>query len=320
MSQKGKGGTSLSTGGKTPRKRKLTSQGEEHLAYWTMVLPGFLVYFAVMAFPTAFSFILSISNYYKGGPLFGPRAVDFKILGFGAYAKIFRDPYFYIALKNNMLIVAISVLGQIPLGFILAYILNRGIVKATGFFQAVIYLPCVISTVVIGILFKSFFSPSGAWTDIMRLFNPAYQPTVNENPMFSVLMVILWMYTGTYLIIFMANLQKIDTSIIEAAKIDGATELQALRYIILPALSGVIVTSAILAISGSLKSFDLIYVMTGGGPANRTSVLSIYMFDKAFKGAPNYVVANAISTIMVVISFAMIGLTKLVEKKFGGRE
>jgi raffinose/stachyose/melibiose transport system permease protein len=128
------------------------------------------------------------------------------------------------------------------------------------------------------------------------------------------------MYTGNYLIIFIANLQKIDSSVIEAAKIDGASEMQALRYIILPALSGVIVTSAILAISGSLKSFDLIYVMTAGGPAHRTSVLSVYMYDKAFINAPDYPMANAISTVMIVISFALIGLTKLAEKKFGGRE
>jgi raffinose/stachyose/melibiose transport system permease protein len=138
--------------------------------------------------------------------------------------------------------------------------------------------------------------------------------------MLPVLFVILWMYTGMYLIIFIANLQKIDSAVIEAARIDGATEGQTLRYVILPALSGVLVTTAILAISGSLKSFDLIYVMTAGGPANRTSVLSIYMFDKAFKGAPRYPLANAISTVMVVISFMLIGLTKWVEKKFGGRE
>lgn len=293
---------------------------EDRVAYWTFVLPGFLIYFAVMAFPTIFSFVLSVSNYYKGGQLFGPKKVDFKLVGFSAYKKIFQDEYFYLALKNNLKIVLISVFGQIPLGFILAYILFRGLVKFEGFFQTVIYLPCVVSTVVIGILFKSFFSPSGAWPAVIRIFNPSYVPGVNENPMLSVLLVTLWMYTGTYLIIFMANLQKIDTSIIEAAKIDGANELQALRYIILPALSGVIVTSAILAISGSLKSFDLIYVMTGGGPANRTSVLSIFMYNKAFKGAPNYVIANAISTIMVIISFILIGITKAVEKKLGGKE
>ena len=96
--------------------------------------------------------------------------------------------------------------------------------------------------------------------------------------------------------------------------------MQVLWHIILPALSGVIVTASILAISGSLKAFDLIYVMTGGGPANRTTVLSLFMYDKAFKGAPNYPVANAISTLMVIISFSLIGLTKFVESKVGGRE
>jgi raffinose/stachyose/melibiose transport system permease protein len=141
-----------------------------------------------------------------------------------------------------------------------------------------------------------------------------------KNAMLPVLVVMLWMYTGFYVIIFLANLQKIDVSIIEASKIDGASEMQTLRYIIFPALSGVIVTAAILAISGSLRSFDLIYVMTQGGPAHRTSVLALYMYEKAFKGAPNYPVANAISTIMVLISFALIIITRLVEKRFSIKE
>ncbi|MDY4611969.1 MAG: sugar ABC transporter permease [Sphaerochaetaceae bacterium] len=298
--------------------RGVTSRREQVLSYWVLVLPGFLVYVAVMAFPTVFSIFLSLSNY-KGGKLFGgPGTVS--VVGFGNYVKMFHDEYFYLALKNNMYIVLVSVFGQIPLGFFMAYILFRGMVRGKDFFQTMIYLPCVISTVVIGILWKAFFAPTGAFTDLVRIFNPMYEAGLSSHPMIKVLFVILWMYTGTYLIIFMANLQKIDVSVIEAAKIDGASEMQALRYIILPALSGVIVTSAILAISGSLKSFDLIYVMTAGGPANRTSVLSLYMYDKAFKGAPNYPMANAISTVMVIISFLLIGLTKMAEKKFGGRE
>lgn len=299
-------------------KRRNLIRREGTVTYWAMVLPAFLIYFAVMAFPTVFSLFLSVSDY-KGGKLFG-GSNPIHITGFSAYATIFRDEYFYLALRNNMYIVLISVFGQIPLGFILAYVLERGMVRFKDFFQTMIYLPCVISTVVIGVLWKSFFSPTGAFTDLVRLFKPTYEAQVSNHPMVKVLFVILWMYTGTYLIIFMANLQKIDTSIIEAAKIDGASEMQVLGHIILPCLSGVIVTSAILAISGSLKSFDLIYVMTSGGPANRTSVLSLYMFDKAFKGAPNYPVANAISTVMVIISFILIGITKAVERHFGGRE
>jgi raffinose/stachyose/melibiose transport system permease protein len=128
------------------------------------------------------------------------------------------------------------------------------------------------------------------------------------------------MYTGLYLIIFLANMQRIDVQIIESAQIDGANEGQVLRHIILPSLSGVVVTTAILAISGSLRSFDLIFAMTGGGPARVTQVLSIYMYDNAFRTSPNYPLANAISTVMVVLSFALIGVTRLVEKRFGGKE
>lgn len=304
---------------KPNQPRRLTSHAEERRAYWMMVTPAFAIYLFVMAFPTIFAIVLSFSNY-KGGPLFGPKKKPLEFVGFQYYKQMFADKYFWLALKNNLWIVVISVFGQIPLGFFMAYLIFRGMIKGKDFFQTVIYLPCVISTVVIGRLWKAITAPNGALPDIIRLFNPMYVAENSKHPMIAVLFVILWMYTGTYLIIFLANLQKIDVSVIEAAKIDGATEMQALRYIILPALSGVIVTSAILAISGSLKSFDLIYVMTSGGPAKQTYVLSIFMYDNAFKGAPNYPLANAVSIVMCVISFAMIGLTKFAEKKLGGRE
>ena len=277
-------------------------------------MPALLIYLFVMAFPTVFSVALSLTNY-SGGKVFGNP--NFGFAGFKAYTAIFTDSYFFMSLKNNIWIVLISVFGQIPLGFFLAYILSRGLIKRTDFFQAMIYLPNVISAVIIGILFNKFFLTSNSvWLEIQRYFNPAAEFIPGKNAMVPVLAVILWMYTGTYVIIFLANLQKIDTSIIEASKIDGASEMQTLRYIILPALSGVIVTTAILAISGSLKSFDLIFVMTQGGPAHRTSVLALYMYEKAFRGAPNYPVANAISTVMVIISFILIGITRALEKRF----
>ena len=194
-------------------------------------------------------------------------------------------------------------------------------VKGIDFFQTVIYLPNVISPVIIGILFKSFiWNADSLFMELRKAINPEALYNITEHPMMPVLIVMLWMYTGVYVIIFLANIQRIDTSIIEAAKIDGASEPQALWYIILPALSGVIVTCAILAISGSLKSFDLLYVMTNGGPAGKTRVLSLYMYEMAFRGAPNYPLANAISTVMVIISFILIAVTRAVENKFGGKE
>ncbi|MDR2597995.1 MAG: sugar ABC transporter permease [Treponema sp.] len=296
---------------------EISTKTEERLSYLILVLPALFLYLFVMAFPTAFSIYLSLTNY-KGGPVFGNP--NFGIKGIGAYLNVFSDNYFYMSLRNNIYIVLISVFGQIPLGFFLAYILSRGLIKNTDFFQTMIYLPNVISTVIIGILFSRFFLTSNSvWLELRQMFDPTAEFIPTKNAMLPVLAVMLWMYTGFYVIIFLANLQKIDVSIIEATKIDGASEMQTLRYVILPALSGVIVTSAILAISGSLKSFDLLYVMTQGGPAHRTSVLSLYMYEKAFR-VPNYPVANAISTIMIIISFLLIGITQALEKRFASTE
>lgn len=297
----------------------LYSKSEERRAYWLLVLPAVVIYWAVTAFPLLFSIGLSLTDY-SGGPIF---AFDFKFVGLYNYISMFKDPYFWISLQNNVYIILISVLGQIPLGFIFAYVIFRKLVRFGDFFQTMIYLPAVISPIVVGILWQTFFSPYGPLTKIMQHFQPGWRSTFLLDPkraMIPVLFVMLWMYTGTYLIIFLANLQKIEPTILESAKIEGATEFQTLRYVVLPALSGVIVTTIILAISGSLKSFNLIFAMTQGNPARRTSVLALYMYDTAFRGAPNYPKASAISIFIVILSIILIIITKAVENRYGGRE
>ncbi len=300
---------------------KISTLRDARKSYLLLVLPACLIYFAVIAFPTIFSIILSLSNY-SGGHLFGEKA-NWKIVGFKHYFRMFADPYFWISFKNNFWIMLMSVFIQIPLGFILAYTIYRKMIRGSQFFQSVIYMPTIISSIVVAVLWQTFFSPYGPITEFMRKFNPTWENTISNDPnlaILPVLFVMVWYYTGTFLIIFIANLQKIDSQIIEAAQIDGANEMQVLKHVILPALSGVIVTTVILAISGSLKSFDLIYAMTSGQPARRTSVLALYMYDNAFRGAPDYPLANAISTFMVAISFIMIVLTKKAENRFGGKE
>ncbi len=118
------------------------------------------------------------------------------------------------------------------------------------------------------------------------------------------------------MIVFMAHMQRIDPTIDEAARIDGAKESQVLWHIILPSMINEIITCSILAISGSLRTFDLIYAMTRGGPAGMTRVLSIYMFDTAFHTNPNFPLANAISTVMVIISILLIIITRAIGKLF----
>jgi raffinose/stachyose/melibiose transport system permease protein len=299
----------------------LTGHMEKRRAYLLLVLPAVAIYFSVIAFPTLFSIVLSLSNY-QGGAVFGEQA-SWRLVGIRHYLRMFRDEYFWISFKNNIWIMLMSLFIQIPLGFLLAYTIFRKLISGRGFFQTVIYMPTIISVIVVAILWQTIFSPYGPVTDFMRMFIPGWENKLVSHPQLAilpVLFVMVWYYTGMYLIIFLANLQKIDQQVIESAQIDGANEWQMLKSIILPALSGVIVTTAILAISGSLRSFGLIWAMTAGNPARRTSVLALYMFDNAFKGAPNYPLANAISTFMVSVSFFFIVIAKKIEKRFGGKE
>jgi raffinose/stachyose/melibiose transport system permease protein len=301
----------------------LTVNGEKKLSYAVLALPAVLIYVSVVAFPTVFSVLLSLTNY-NGGTIFGNPDIEF--VGFRSYVWMFTEPTggFYTALKNNMLLVGISVFGQIPLGFILAYILSRKLIKrGTGLFQAMIFLPNIISPVIIGALFREIVrGRDSVIMEIRKVFNPDAVFTISERPMIPILLVVLWMFTGFYMIIFLANMQRIDPAIIEAARIDGAKESQILRHVILPAMTGVIITCSILAISGSLKTFDLIYTMTGGGPAGQTRVLSLYMYNSAFAGGggSNYPLANAISTVMVLISVLLIVITRFVGKLFSEKE
>lgn len=299
----------------------MTIQNEKRLSYTVLVLPALIIYLAVVAFPTIFSVLLSLTNY-NGGLIFG--STDIQFVGIRSYIWMFTEPMgnFYQALGNNLLIVAVSVFGQIPIGFILAYILSRKLIaRGNRLFQTMIYLPNVISPIIIGVLFNAIiYGRNSVLMEMRKFFVPDAVFTLNPNPMVPVLIVILWMFTGFYMIIFLANLQRIDPAIIEAARIDGAKEMRILWHIILPALSGVIVTTAILAISGSLKTFDLIYAMTNGGPAGQTRVLSLYMYESAFRGAPNYPLANAISTVMVFISIVLIIAVRRLGKTFGTKE
>ena len=369
----------------------LRTRAEEKRAYWAMILPALVLYLLVMAFPIVLSLLLSLSDW-NGGQLFGGQ--PWRITGLQQYEKLARDPQFWLALKNNIYIVIVSVFGQLPLGFVFAYLIYRKIVRFGDFWQGVLYLPAIISVIVLGIMWGIVFSPTGLIADVMNktyanrfernlsgIFGAAGGFTVSDdvvkgivaasdpkaltifaNPaaelkdllltyppeqfevlkgdltnllakkwtpeflakqdlaMLPIMFVVLWCWTGMYLILFLASMQKIEVSILEAARIDGAGEGQVMGKVVLPLLSGVIVNAAILCIAGSLNSFALVFAMTGGGPARVTQLLSIYMYENAFVGAANFPLANAVAMAIVVFSIVLIVFTKLAERRWGGKE
>jgi len=280
--------------------------------YMAFVLPAVSVYLAIIAFPIISSVGLSFTdfNIYKNLAIW---------TGLANYIKIFKDPVFWFSMRNNFIVIFVSVFGQVPLGFGLAYLIYRKSVKGSGFFQAMVFLPMVISTIIVGILWSRMFSPIGVIPRIIQSItnNPNYSMTIMNSKQLAMIpigFVLLWVYTGTYLIIFLANLQNIDPNIIEAAQIDGATDGQIFIKIIVPQLYGVIVLTSILAISGSLKSFDLLFAMTGGGPAYYTNLLALYMYQKSFIFY-DYGVGSAVSTVMVFLSIVLVTLIRFARRK-----
>lgn len=291
--------------------------------FFGFVGPGLLLYLFIVAYPMIYSVWLSFTDFNpnKGG--------DWNFVGLRQYAVMLQDPLFWHALKNNLIVVAVSAFGQIPIGFVLAFILYRRMVKAPGFFQAMVFLPQFLSTIVIGLLWKRMFAANGPIAQLLQFIqqDPDAQFTLmleRSTVMIPIAFALIWIYTGFYMVIFLANLQKIDTNMIEAAKIDGASEPQVFMKVIVPILSGTILVSTILAIAGSLKGFELIFSMTTQGlQRNNAMVLPIFMYQTAFQDYSNpvrFAYGAAISNAIVIISVVLIIISNWVSKRFSPPE
>lgn len=287
----------------------------KRMSYTILTVPALLIYASVIIIPILFSLGLSLTDW----DLLHPP----KFVGLAQYLRMLRDPIFWHGLRNNILVVAISLFGQIPLGFILAYIIHRRLVRGAKFFETMIFLPITISPVVLALLWDYIFGPIGIYTGLIRLIrhDPRFVFTVFEDKTLAImpiLFVILWVYTGLYMVIYIANFQRIPPSVIEAAIIDGASEGQVLGRVILPSMVGVLFTTAVFAISGSLRSFDLIYSMTGGGPARYTEVIAIYMYQNTFTYY-HYGLGAAVSMMIVFLSLGLISVLNAVFSRLEAR-
>lgn len=291
------------------------------LTYIGFVGPALLIYLFIIAYPIVYSVWLSFTD-------FNPtvRGGAWNFIGFLQYNTMFTDPLFWHAFKNNMIVVAVSVFGQIPIGFILAYILFRKQIRSRSFFQSMVFLPQFLSTIVIGILFKRLFQADGPIAVLIQTLshNPAAQFDLMIKPetvMIPIGFALIWMYTGFYMLIFLANLQKIDDSMIEAAQIDGASEPQIFVKIMVPVLSTAILIAVILAIAGSLRGFELIFGMTTRGITRRNAmVLPIFMYQTAFEDYRNpmrFAYGSAISNAIVLISVTLILLSNFIANRLG---
>ena len=204
-----------------------------------------------------------------------------KWVDFRNYQLIFRNSAFTKALINNGLIIAVSIVIQLPLALWLASMVTKQI-RGALFFRLIFFLPYVLADVAAGMIWRFVYDGDfGLVAGIWHFFG-AEPPFVLANPdtaMSAILGVVVWKYFGFHMMLFIAGLQAIDRSILEAADIDGATGWQKFRLVTLPMLGSTVRLSVFFAVIGSLQLFDLIMPLTGGGPANSTQTMVTFLYN-----------------------------------------
>ncbi|ROR27202.1 carbohydrate ABC transporter membrane protein 1 (CUT1 family) [Mobilisporobacter senegalensis] len=268
------------------------------------VLPALLLFLCFVVAPLFVTGIYSLFEYDGIGTM--------KFLGMDNYIELFtKDRYFPKALINSFVLAGASIFIQLPLSLLLAIVLARG-VKGEKFFRTVYFVPVVISSMVIGQLWmKIFNSQYGLINIFIRFFGDKnYEFSWLSTPstaFISTVIPAVWQYIGYHMLIFYAGIKSISTDYYEAARIDGASKTQVSLKITLPLLAPVIKTCLLFSLTGSFRAFDLIYVMTGGGPNHASEVPGTLMYNSLFRrGLYGYGSAEAFFIVIECLLFSFV--------------
>lgn len=241
------------------------------------LFPAVLILLVFIVYPIVDSFITSTYDW-------SGISADRTFVGLDNWKTLIKDARFWKAFSNNVVIMFLSLIFQVPFALALATFLDAG-GKKTALFKTIWFLPYLMSSVAIGILFKYVLDANfGLIASVSKVFGGGSVDLLG-NPKYALLTVIgvvCWQFIPFYMVYYLAAYGNIPIDLYEAASIDGATRTQYFWKISLPLLKPTIVSGATLSIVGSLKYFDLIFVMTGGGPGVATELMSTYMYKTAF--------------------------------------
>lgn len=205
-------------------------------------------------------------------------------IGIANWTKLIADSDFWRAFMNNIKIMILSLVIQMPIGILMATFLDA-IGKKGNIFKSLWFLPMLMSSVAVGYLFRYALATNGGLvSSISQLFGGGVVDLLGTQglALYAVIGVICWQFIPFYMVYYIAGYSSISPDIYEAAIIDGSTRGQYVRHIALPLLVPTIKSAIILSLIGSLKYFDLVYVMTGGGPSGSTELMATYMYKNSF--------------------------------------
>ena len=285
----------------------------QYRAGYLFVLPALVLYAVFMIYPFFQSVYLSFTDWN------GATAVK-NWVGLDNYRQLFRDDLLWRALWHNAIWVVIGTLAPLVVGFLLAVLLAN---RPRGFtlFRTVYFLPQVLSTVIIGLIWQWIYNP------IFGILNQFLNRVGLESwargwlgdttwALYAVLVAAIWATIGFVFVIVLAGLQSVSRDLIEAATLDGANGWQRFRDVTLPQMANVVTVVAALLLIGGFNVFDIIFVMTGGGPANSTEVIATYAYTEAF--TQNHVGYAATLTLVMTVITLIVSVVFIRLRERGG--
>jgi raffinose/stachyose/melibiose transport system permease protein len=286
---------------KLDREPRFSRQIQDNLTIILFLAPAFVLFLVFLVYPILQSVYFSLFNW-KG---FGP-AVDF--VGLDNFRRILTDKIFMKAVGNGLLIIVFSLIIQLPLSLALAIMVGRDL-PGRAFFRAALFMPYVLSEVITAIIWLSLFNPDPerGFINALLIIIPGFKalPFLGDTSMVMpcVFAVLTWKYFGLHMLLYLAGLQNIPKEIEEAALMDGVSRWQLIRYITIPLLGSTIRTTIYLSVLGSLTQFNLIWIMTKGGPVNASESMATYMYRFGFVRFL-YGYGSAVALVMLLICLA----------------
>lgn len=298
LTARGREGASTST---RPRAARRAARFKESLVGWGFIAPNLILMSVFLFIPIVWALVISFQDTRGFGT---PEWV-----GLANYIKLVSDPVFWQSLGNTVVFTLLTVPIDMAAGLGLAVLLNS-VLPARGVFRTSIVLPMVISGVASGMIAVIIFYESNGLINKILValgLQPVAWQSQGVPAMISVVIVAIWLRVGFNMIIYLAGLQGISPELYEAARIDGASRWQQFRSITVPLVGPSSFFLLIMNVIASFQVFDLIFVMTGGGPGNSTSVLVTYAYRNGFQiREQGYGAAIGIVILIITLAFTFI--------------
>ncbi|MEN6296217.1 MAG: sugar ABC transporter permease [Chloroherpetonaceae bacterium] len=274
----------------------------ENINTLILILPWIIVLAIFWLYPLIYAGYLSLTEYQT---LTGKSV----FVGFQNYARIFSDEFFWIAAKNTLHFVVISVPITLILSLLLAELLNQKVTKFRGFFQASYFMPSVTSLVVFSLIFTNLYAKDGYLNSLLNMVGlPTSQMGFLLDPstaLNSIIAMDIWLSIGYYMMLFLSGMQTISQDLYDSAKINGANFWQRFRYITLPGLRSTIFFVIMLDLIKAFQVFIEIFVMTKGGPMYSTTSMVYLIFDNAFNHTDMMGYASAMAYVLFFVLLAL---------------